>query len=746
MADLGLHIDRMLPASKIEYRQPGEPLEEYLDRIVAQMNRIHDGLADFGRRSRIQAQLGFTEMITEDGSVITSAGTGGSLVLSSSGAGSITIDPENNSLVFTTEATGIISTFAASLAEMPEDPDIGDLIYITADFGIYQKGEVYSFDGENWQEIGNRQNILIANEASDMPDEPKIGDMLYIESDFTVGDDTYTKGSVYSYTAAGWQLVGQQQFSSNVSDISELPANPTDGYIIYVDTSFDIFDAGRMYQYNGGNWQMIANKISNFIAESADDMPDTPLTGDIVHINDDFTYDNHNYVTGQRYQFNGSGWVLLKDRVYNTTITDGQISITLTDYVTGSELSSTLNSYDTASEVNTKISNSLSGYATETYVDDSIPDLSGYATESYVDDAIPSLAGYATTTYVDNAIPDVSSYQKINDIIAANDIGQTWSDANSTGCYIWHNGVGFFDTSANQWPAFLGMNTVNGQQKGYFYVGTGGTEASDRYIHCYTVYEDSAYTTRVVVRVDEGFLGSNTAYFNVTDGKLYMEDDKSSYKDIIEISAAIVDAAQIRNSSTSTSRDTLLRLAPGGLSVSSKYGTGSWVMSFLLYCGSTNGNTYIDGYNKTYIRNCTIESSNTIHPAALKFSGNGSVSSKFFDSGWLNSSSSGIASVNASGTGLVSNYSYKVSHGLGVVPTYFKLYVRSHASPEIVNEANSVHGGDYGAAVYKVTSSYIYFGIDGSNPTYQFSTEPGGSTGNWGGVADPSDIRIFAWK
>ena len=730
MSDFGIYIDKLLPSSKPYPRQPGESLESYLDRAMEYMGRIHDGLAEFGRRSRFQAQLGFTEIETEDGNIVSSIDTGGVLTLSASGAGSITIDPDNNALVFTTAATGIVSTFAASAAEIPTEPGIGDLLYITADFDTFQKGEVYSFDGSDWQEIGNRQNILIANEASDMPDEPKIGDMLYIESDFTVGEDTYSKGSVYSYTASGWQLVGQQRFSSNVSNTSELPVNPAEGYIIYVDTSFDTFYAGRMYQYNSGSWQMIANKTGNFIAESADDMPDTPLTGDIVHINADFSYDSHNYITGQRYQFNGTAWILLKDRVYNTTITDGQISITMTGYVTDSELSSTLNSYDTSSEVNTKISDSLSGYATE----------------SYVDNAIPSLAGYATTNYVDNAIPDVSNYQQITAIIEANDIVNTWSTANATGCYMYHNGVGFWDTAVNKWPAFLGMQSVNGQNKGYFYVGTGGTESSDRYIHCYTVYEDSAYTTRVIVRVDEGFLGSSTAYFNVTDGKLYMEDDKSSYKNVIEISAAIVDAALIRDSSTSTSRDTLLRLAPGGLSVSSKYSTGSWVMSFLLYCGSTNGNTYMDGYSKTYIRNCTIESSNIIHPAALLFSGNGTVSGRFYDSGWLNSSSSGIASVSGTGTGLVSNYSYKVNHGLGSVPSYFKLYVRSHADPDIVNEASAVHGGDYGAGIYKVTSTSIYFALDGANPTYEFSVEPGGGTGNWGGVADPSDVRVIAWK
>lgn len=64
----------------------------------------------------------------------------------------------------------------------------------------------------------------------------------------------------------------------------------------------------------------------------------------------------------------------------------------------------------------------LTGYATETYVDDSIAaiefpegtDLTGYATTEYVDgeiDAvmtqIPSLDGYATETYVDDAIGDI---------------------------------------------------------------------------------------------------------------------------------------------------------------------------------------------------------------------------------------------------------------------------------------------------------------------------------------------------
>ena len=564
MGDLGLELDKKLPGSKIKPRQEGESLEDYVNRVADQANRILDGLAQYARESRILSNLGFTEMVTEDGSVISSFDTDGQLTLASGNSGSITIDNENNSLIFT----------------------------------------------------------------------------------------------------------------------SSIPA-------------------------------------SNIIAESTGDIPESPLEGDVMHINADFD----SYITGQRYQYDGTDWVRLKDRIYNTTIADGQISITIDGYVTETELSSTLNSYDTSSAVNSKIDNSLSGYATENYVDDSIPDLTGYATESYVDDAIPSLAGYATQTYVDNAIPDVSSYQQISDIIAANEISQTWNTANSTGCYMYHNGVGFWDTSTNQWMAFLGMSEVNSQKKGYFYVGTGGTAASDRYIHCYTVYEDSSYTTRVIVRVDEGFLGSSTAYFNVTDGKLYMEDDKSNYKNIIEISAAIVDAAKIRDTSTSSLRDSLLRLAPGGLSVSSKYGTGSWVMSFLMYCGD-NGNTYIEGYSKTYIRNCTIESSNVVHPAALKFSGNGSVSGKFYDSGWQ--------------TGKGANTYHTFNHGLGVVPTLFFGYVRDSDDTGNIQMFASMASSDYGIMFYNVDGTALSVFID-----QRATVTEGSSSIGW--LAGDVDVRVIAW-
>lgn len=56
---------------------------------------------------------------------------------------------------------------------------------------------------------------------------------------------------------------------------------------------------------------------------------------------------------------------------------------------------------------------SLTGYATETYVNSAIngipsPDLTNYATKTYVNDAIPSLTGYATETYVNNALGSIS--------------------------------------------------------------------------------------------------------------------------------------------------------------------------------------------------------------------------------------------------------------------------------------------------------------------------------------------------
>ena len=61
----------------------------------------------------------------------------------------------------------------------------------------------------------------------------------------------------------------------------------------------------------------------------------------------------------------------------------------------------------------------LTGYATETYVDDAVaavpaPDFTGYATETYVDDAVaavpvPDVSGYATESYVDDAVAAVPS-------------------------------------------------------------------------------------------------------------------------------------------------------------------------------------------------------------------------------------------------------------------------------------------------------------------------------------------------
>ncbi len=738
MGDLGLHIDRMLPASKIATRGDNESLEAYLDRVVNQVNRIHDGLADFGRRSRIQALIGFTDVVTEDGTVITSAETGGALSILAAGTSSITVDPDSNSLIFTTDATGINSTFASSEDQIPTEPTAGDLLYIKADFGSYKKGEVYSFDGESWQEIGNRQSVLIANEASDMPDEPKIGDTLYIETDFSVGETVYIKGSVYTYTATGWQLVGQQKFSSNVSDNSELPANPSDGYIIYVDNSFDSFDAGRLYQYVSGNWQVIANKTSNYIAESTDDMPDTPLIGDIVHINADFTYESHNYTTGQRYQFNGSGWILLKDRVYNTTITDGMISITLNGYVTDSELSSTLGSYYTSSQVNSQISSSLSSYATKTYVNNAIPSLTNYATKSYVNSAIPSL----------------SNYQQIDDIISANGITESWSTSKATGCYLYYNGIGFWDTVANQWPAFLGMQTVNGQKKGYFYVGTGGTGTSDRFIYSYTTYENSSYNTKVIIRTDEGFLGSSKAYFDITGGKFYA---KTSYLEI-EMSAA--KGFKALSSSVETTISTrgielkdkvnsgvYTKLEPDGLTVKCEVDSfpSPWFQAIAQQSGPAGifFNVYGFGQMKEYILideisstkiarlsdwdivNSTIDNTNAVHPAALKFNGNGTKSGKYYDSGWQ--------------TGKSANTSLSFNHGLGGVPTLFFGYVRESDNTDNIQMFHALADRNYGIIFFNVDSSALSVFIDGRAIQYVVSNNIGYKSGN-------VDVRVIAWR
>ena len=733
MGDLGLHIDRMLPATKITTRGDNESLEAYLDRIVNQVNRIHDGLADFGRRSRIQALIGFTDVVTEDGTVITSAETNGALAISAAGTSTITVDTDNNALVFSTEATGINSTFASSVDQIPAEPAIGDLLYIKADFSTYQTGEVYSFDGESWQEIGNRQNVLIANEASDMPDDPKISDMLYIESDFTVDEKNYIKGSIYSYTANGWQLVGQQKFSSNVSDNSELPASPTDGYIIYVDNSFDSFYAGRLYQYISGSWQMIANKTSNYIADSASDMPDTPLTGDIVHINTDFSYEDSNYTTGQRYQFDGTNWILLKDRVYNTSITDGQISITLSGYVTDSELSSTLNSYYTSSQVNSQISSLLSGYATE----------------SYVNSAIPSLSGYATKTYVNNAIPSLSNYQQIDDIISGNGITESWSNSNATGCYMQYNGIGFWDTNTNQWPAFLGMQTVNGQKKGFFYVGTGGTGTSDRFIYSYTTYDNSAYNTKVIIRTDQGYLGSSNAYFDITGGKFYastsyLEIEMSAAKGFKAVSSTVETTINTRGIKIDDAQKTGVysKIEPEGLTI--KCAVDSYPSAWFQAIAQQSGpagiffNVYGFGQMKEYIlideisstkvarlSDWEIASSNEVHPAALKFDGNSTVSGKYYDSGWQ--------------TGKSANTYLTFNHGLGGVPTLFFGYVRDSSDTGNIQMFHALADQDYGIAFYNVDGSSLSVFIDGRAIQYVASN-------NLGFKAGDVDVRVIAWR
>lgn len=75
-----------------------------------------------------------------------------------------------------------------------------------------------------------------------------------------------------------------------------------------------------------------------------------------------------------------------------------------------------LTGYATETYVNTAIQNAqtnsvdLTAYATKTYVDSAITDLSGnYASKTYVDSAISDLSGnYASKTYVDSAVANVS--------------------------------------------------------------------------------------------------------------------------------------------------------------------------------------------------------------------------------------------------------------------------------------------------------------------------------------------------
>lgn len=122
----------------------------------------------------------------------------------------------------------------------------------------------------------------------------------------------------------------------------------------------------------------------------------------------------------------------------NKAITDAQLAggdVDLTGYATEDYVNekiaaipeTDLSNYYTKTETNNAINNAkpdLEPYAKKT----DIPSLSGYATEQYVNNAIddiniPSLDGYATEKYVDDAIeginiPDVSEFQTEAQVIA----------------------------------------------------------------------------------------------------------------------------------------------------------------------------------------------------------------------------------------------------------------------------------------------------------------------------------------
>lgn len=118
---------------------------------------------------------------------------------------------------------------------------------------------------------------------------------------------------------------------------------------------------------------------------------------------------------GTTWQWDGSAWNILpeQDPEFNT--------VTAVTF------------YGSASGLTDIPTPDLTGYATETYVDDAVAgvtvDLTGYATETYVDDAIAAipavdLTGLATETYVNNAVSNLvdtapGTLDTLNELAAA---------------------------------------------------------------------------------------------------------------------------------------------------------------------------------------------------------------------------------------------------------------------------------------------------------------------------------------
>ena len=113
----------------------------------------------------------------------------------------------------------------------------------------------------------------------------------------------------------------------------------------------------------------------------------------------------------------------------------------------------------------------------------------------------------------------------------------------------------------------------------------------------------------------------------------------------------------------------------------------------------------------------------------------------FFDSGWLNSVSSGVAVYSSSGVGIAANQVVQVAHLLGKRPNYYKLQIRRNSDKRYCPEYYFLYGSGYhhGTFISNIDSTNIYITLCGTS----CFLDGGDSTPTW--TTDPIEIRIFAW-
>lgn len=206
----------------------------------------------------------------------------------------------------------------------------------------------------------NYTSVKTINDISLIPASPTVGDVIYYTGTTT---QDFTNGKYYKYNNNSWSeieepdayemysnkmthtlpLIGQtprifidaSKIAVTISDSSLIPANPTNGDVIYyTGTTTTDFTNGRYYQYDGSNWvetpARVFTGVFTFQVPNKTEVPINPAVGDIIHwtaadlsIPDALTVPqtpvegelihyigttSGDFVQGKYYQYDGEDW------------------------------------------------------------------------------------------------------------------------------------------------------------------------------------------------------------------------------------------------------------------------------------------------------------------------------------------------------------------------------------------------------------------------------------------------------